>query len=24
MPGPANLPLWEELHAAADADLANP
>jgi CubicO group peptidase (beta-lactamase class C family) len=22
MPGPANLPLWEELHAALDADLA--
>ena len=24
MPGPANLSLWEELHAAVDADLANP
>jgi CubicO group peptidase (beta-lactamase class C family) len=24
MPGPANLSLWEELHAAVDADLGNP
>ena len=24
MPGPANLSLWEELHAAVDTDLANP